>query len=431
MIKINLEKAVTEHSLKKYNDRVKAIHNGMENYSNEGSDFLGWKDLPSNYNKEEFKLIKQEAKRLKNSNIELLVVIGIGGSYLGAKAGIDFVQGNYSNKRDMEVMFVGESISSTDLAQKLSYAQNKQFAINMISKSGGTTEPALAFRLFRKLLEEKLGESNASKYIFATTDANNGSLVRQAIENEWIRFVIPDNIGGRFSVMTPVGLFPMACAGLNIDKIMSGAQTGEKLYGEISEKNTAYQYAVARYILGKKFSVEMLVSYEPQLAMFNEWWKQLFGESEGKQEKGVLPTSAIFSTDLHSMGQFVQEGSKILFETVITVKEPNYDVKITREERDLDGLNYLVDKTVHDVNMTAFEGVTDAHAIVGKVPNIHLEIAKMNEETLGQLFYFFERACAMSAYLIGVNPFNQPGVEIYKSNMFRLLGKPGYSKEEK
>ncbi|NQZ29276.1 MAG: glucose-6-phosphate isomerase [Mycoplasmatales bacterium] len=430
MIKLNLEKAVTERAIKKYNDKVTAIHNAMENYSSEGSDFLGWKDLPSNYNKEEFKEIKKESKRLKAEGVELLVVIGIGGSYLGAKSAIDFVQGNYPVKRDMEVMFVGESISSTDLAQKLSYAQNKQFAINMISKSGGTTEPALAFRLFRKLLEEKLGESNASKFIIATTDANNGSLVRQAIENEWTRFIIPDSVGGRFSVLTPVGLFPMACAGLNIDKVMDGASNGQRLYGEPNSKNDAYKYAVARYILGKKYGAEMLVSYEPQMAYLNEWWKQLFGESEGKNEKGLLPTSAIFSTDLHSMGQFIQDGTKILFETVMTVKEPNFDVKITEEERNLDGLNYLTEKTVHDVNMIAFEGVTDAHAIIGKVPNIHIEVGKMDEENLGQLFYFFQRACAMSAYLLGVNPFNQPGVEIYKSNMFKLLEKPGYVKDE-
>ncbi|TCG10325.1 glucose-6-phosphate isomerase, partial [Mycoplasma todarodis] len=378
MIKLNLEKAVTERAIEKYNDKVSAIHAAMENFSSEGNDFLGWKDLPSTYNKEEFKEIKKEAKRLKAEGVELLVVIGIGGSYLGAKSAIDFVQGNYPVKRDMEVMFVGESISSTDLAQKLSYAQNKQFAINMISKSGGTTEPALAFRLFRKLLEEKLGESNASKFIIATTDANNGSLVRQAIENEWTKFVIPDSVGGRFSVLTPVGLFPMACAGLNIDKVMDGASIGQRLYGEVNAKNDAYKYAVARYILGKKYGAEMLVSYEPQMAYLNEWWKQLFGESEGKNEKGLLPTSAIFSTDLHSMGQFIQDGTKILFETVMTVKEPNFDVKITEEERNLDGLNYLTEKTVHDVNMIAFEGVTDAHAIIGKVPNIHLEVGKMD-----------------------------------------------------
>ncbi len=286
----------------------------------------------------------------------------------------------------------------------------------------------MAFRVFQKLLEEKLGEVNANKCIFATTDANNGSLVRQAIENEWTKFVIPDDVGGRFSVLTPVGLFPMACAGLNIDKIMDGAAIGERVYGTLNEKNLAYQYAVARYILGKKFMAEMLVSYEPQMAMLNEWWKQLFGESEGKNQKGLLPTSAIFSTDLHSMGQYIQEGSKVLFETVITVKEPTYDVKITTEERNLDGLNYLAGRTLHDVNTTAFEGVADAHAIIGKVPNIHIQIGKMDEENLGQLFYFFEKSCAMSAYLIGVNPFNQPGVEIYKSNMFKLLGKPGYIK---
>ncbi len=426
MIKLNLEKAVTANAVKKYKDRVAKIHSGIENYSNEGSDFLGWKDWPTNYNKEEFTQIKKEAKRLKDEDVELLVVIGIGGSYLGSKAGIDFVQGHHPINKRMEIIFIGNSISSTDLAQKLAYAHGKQFAINVISKSGGTTEPAVAFRLFRKLLEEKVGDDNANKYIIATTDANNGSLLKQAIENKWTRFVIPDSIGGRFSVLTPVGLFPMACAGLNIDKIMHGAQIGQKMYSNEGEKNDAYNYAVARYILSKKYKAEMLVSYEPQMSLFNEWWKQLFGESEGKMEKGLLPTSAIFSTDLHSLGQFIQEGSKILFETVMTVAEPNLDVKVIANTRDLDDLNYLSDLTVHEVNQRAFEGVVDAHVNIGKVPNIHLEIGKMDEKNLGQLFYFFQRACAMSAYLMGVNPFNQPGVEVYKTNMFKLLGKPGY-----
>ncbi len=426
MIKLTLENAVKEDAIKKYDERVSKIHKGIESFQLEGNEFLGWKDWPTKYNKDEFNTIKQEAKRLSNEGIELLVVIGIGGSYLGSKAGIEFVQGKYPSKKNMEIMFVGESISSTNLAQKLEYADKKQFAINIISKSGGTTEPAVAFRLFKKLLEEKIGVANSSKFIIATTDANNGSLLQQAVESEWTRFVIPDSIGGRFSVLTAVGLFPMACAGLNISKIMDGAALGEKLYGKSPKDNDAYKYAVARYILGKKYPVEMLVSYEPQLELLNEWWKQLYGESEGKNGKGILPTSAIFTTDLHSLGQFIQNGSKILFETVITVENPTIDVKVLTDTKNLDDLNYLNEATVHSINQKAFEGVSKAHSKIGKVPNIHLEITEMNEKNFGQLIYFFQRACAMSAYLLGVNPFNQPGVEIYKTNMFELLGKPGY-----
>ncbi len=431
MIKVNFDEALKRSAIDKYKDRITKIHNGIESGTLEGGEFLGWKSWPAKYNKPEFNLMKREAKRLRNEGIELLVVIGIGGSYLGAKAGIDFVQGKYPVKRKMEIMFVGESISSTDLAQKIAYAQGKQFAINVISKSGGTTEPAVAFRLFKKLLEEKIGVVNGSRFIIATTDANNGSLLKQAIEGDWTRFVIPDNIGGRFSVLTPVGIFPMACAGLDVDKIMEGAEIGLRMYGIDVYNNDAYRYGVARYILGRKYAAEMLVSYEPQMAMMNEWWKQLFGESEGKNGKGLLPTSAVFSTDLHSLGQFIQDGSKVLFETVVTVKKPNIDVRVVSDTRNIDNLNYLNEATVHSINQKAFEGVIKAHTKIGKVPNIHIEIGKMDELHLGQIFYFYQRACAMSAYLLGVNPFDQPGVEIYKSNMFELLGKPGYTKNNK
>ncbi|MCP4336927.1 MAG: glucose-6-phosphate isomerase [Mycoplasma sp.] len=430
MIKVDFSKAVKSSAIDKYKERVTKIHNGIEKYSLPGHDFLGWKDLASKYNKKEFLEIKKTTKRLINEGVELLVVIGIGGSYLGAKAGIEFVQGKYPTKQKMEVMFVGESVSSTNLAQKIAYAQSKQFAINVISKSGETTEPAIAFRLFKKLLEEKIGVSNSRKFIIATTDANKGSLLKQAIESEWTRFIIPDNIGGRFSVLTPVGMFPMSCAGLNIDKIMDGASIGQKNYGVDVHNNDAYRYGVARYILGKKYPVEMMVSYEPQMEMLNEWWKQLFGESEGKNEKGILPTSAIFSTDLHSLGQFIQDGSKILFETVITTYKPNLDVRVVSDVRNIDNLNYLNEATVHSINEKVFKGVVDAHVKFGKVPNIHISIEEMNEMNFGQLVYFFQRACAMSAYLLGVNPFDQPGVEVYKSNIFELLGKPGYVKEE-
>ena len=425
MIKLELKNAVTESALEKHASKVKELAGKMERLESAGFEFLGWKDLPVNYDKDEFKEIKKEAKRLKRDGVDTLVVIGIGGSFAGAKAGIDMVMGEYPIKRDMEIIYVGESISSTNLAQKLSYVQHKNFAINVISKSGTTTEPAIAFRLFKKLLEDKVGVNNAAKFIIATTDANKGALLKVSRENDYTTFVIPDNVGGRFSVLTPVGLFPMACAGLDIDKIMDGALTAHKKYSKDTIiDNDAYRYAVARYILMSKFPSEMMVQYEPQMKAFNEWWKQLAGESEGKNEKGVLPTSAIFSTDLHSLGQFIQDGSKVLFETVITTKTPNMDVSVVEDDKNLDNLNYLLDKTVHQINTVAFEATTDAHVKVGKVPNIHIEIDKMDEENFGQLVIFFERAVALTAYLMGVNPFNQPGVEVYKQNMFKQLGKP-------
>lgn len=427
MIKLELKNAVTEAALEKYADNVKKIATKMERLESEGFEFLGWKDLPVNYDKEEFAQIKSEAKRLIKEGVETLVVIGIGGSFAGAKAAIDMIQGEYPTKRSMEIIYVGESISSTNLAQKLKYVENKNFAINVISKSGTTTEPAVAFRLFKKLLEDKVGANNASKFIVATTDANKGALLSIAKDNGYTKFVISDNIGGRFSVLTAVGLFPMACAGIDIDKVMDGALKGHKKYSADSlEANDAYKYAVARDILSKKFPAEMMVQYEPQMKAFNEWWKQLAGESEGKNQKGVLPTSAVFSTDLHSLGQFIQEGSKVLFETVVTVAVPTMDVQIIEDAANLDGLNYLSEKTVHEVNKVAFKATTEAHVKVGKVPNIHIEIGAMDETNFGEIVIFFERAVAMTAYLAGVNPFNQPGVEVYKQNMFKQLGKPGH-----
>lgn len=426
MIKLNLSNAVTEVALEKYAENVKKIAFKMENLESEGFEFLGWKDLPLNYNKKEFDRMKSEAKRLANEGVDTLVVIGIGGSFSGAKAAIDMIQGEYPTKRTMEIVYVGESISSTNLAQKLKHVENKNFAINVISKSGTTTEPAVAFRLFKKLLEDKVGANNASKFIVATTDANRGALLTIAKENDYTTFVIPDNIGGRFSVLTAVGMFPMACAGIDIDRVMEGAQRGHKKYSSDSiYQNDAYKYAVARDILGKKYPIEMMVQYEPQMKAFNEWWKQLAGESEGKNQKGIFPASAVFSTDLHSLGQFIQEGSKVLFETVLTVTAPSLDVQIIEDASDLDGLNYLTEKTVHQVNTVAFEATTEAHVKVGKVPNIHIEMEAMDEFNFGELVIFFQRAVAMTAYLMGVNPFNQPGVEVYKQNMFKQLGKPG------
>lgn len=425
MVKLDLKNAVTPAAIQKYATQVEKAATKMENLESVGYKFLGWKDLPIEYDRDEVKEIKKTVKKLIKNGVELLVVIGIGGSFAGAKAAIEMVLGKYPKEQKMEIIFAGESLSPTDLAQKLDYAHTRNFAINVISKSGTTTEPAIAFRLFKKLLEEKVGTNNASQFIIATTDGNSGALNKIAKLNQYKTFVIPDNIGGRFSVLTPVGLLPMACAGLNIDQIMAGALAGHKNFSSTKlANNLAYQYAVARFILTAKYPVEMMVQYEPQMSAFNEWWKQLAGETEGKNGKGVLPTSAIFSTDLHSLGQFIQEGSKVLFETVLTVSKPNVDIPMLSDMRNLDNLNYLEQKTLHEINTVAFKATVDAHVKVGKVPNIHLEFEALDEFHFGELVIFFERAVAMTGYLQGINPFNQPGVEIYKTNMFRQLGKP-------
>lgn len=422
---LNLANAICQKEILKYQDKVTKINAAMDSFTSVGADFLGWKDLPENINQVELKTMKEAAQKLHQQNIELLVVIGIGGSYLGSKAALDFIQGLYPGKsRKMEVIFAGTSISSSSLSQLLKYAEGKKFAINVISKSGTTTEPAIAFRFFKNLLEKQVGASKASELIFATTDAKKGTLFELATQKNYQKFVILDSIGGRFSVLSPVGLFPLACAGINIDEILAGAKEANELYKDSSlETNDAYRYAVARYLLGEKFQAEMLVAYEPNFAYFNEWWKQLFGESEGKEQKGLLPTSAVFSTDLHSLGQFIQEGSKVLFETVLTVKNPQVDLTIPHDQEDLDKLNYLEGKTVHFVNNAAFQATMDAHVQVGNVPNIHILLEDSAERSFGWLVMFFERACAISAYLLGVNPFNQPGVEVYKANMFKILGK--------
>ncbi len=425
MIKVNYKNAVTSKSIEKFSDTVEKIANKMDKLETVGFEYLGWKDLPINYNKVEFSKIKKTIKRLEKEKVDTLVVIGIGGSFAGAKAGIEMINGEYPENQKMEIVYVGESISSTNLSQKLVYVEDKNFAINVISKSGTTTEPAIAFRMFKKVLERKVGINNASKFIIATTDSNKGSLLNMAKRDHFETFSIPDNIGGRFSVLTAVGLIPLAASGVNIDKVMKGAIQAHKKYSKNKlELNDAYKYAVARTILSKKFPVELMVQYEPQMKAFNEWWKQLAGESEGKNHKGIFPSSAIFSTDLHSLGQFIQEGSKILFETVLTPRKPNIDILIEEEDKNVDNLNYLANKTVSEVNNVAFKATTDAHVKVGKVPNIHIEYDKMNAETFGALVIFFERAVTMTAYLQGVNPFNQPGVEVYKQNMFKYLGKP-------
>ncbi len=428
-IKLNLSRAIDFTNIMKYEAQVKEIHNKMEKYESLGHEFLGWKDLPNNVEMQDIKEMEMVAKKLHSHEIEVLVVIGIGGSYLGVKAGIDFILGNYPTpeEKKMDVIFAGESLSSTDLAQKLKYVENKKFAINVISKSGTTTEPAIAFRMFKKLLEDTIGKNNAKDFIIATTDANKGSLFQLSEQEGYQRFVIPDNIGGRFSVLTPVGLFPFACIGLNLKKMIAGAKAANEDYSIDSlEDNLAYQYAVTRFILWKEkeFKSEMIVAYEPNMNFFLEWWKQLFGESEGKLNKGLLPHSAIFSTDLHSLGQFIQEGSKILFETVLTVHKPMIDLEIVEDRENLDNLNYLINRSVHEINNVAFQATLDAHSSIGQVPNMHIELPELNEESFGAIVMFFERAVAMSAYLMEVNPFNQPGVEVYKTNMFRILKKP-------
>lgn len=426
MIQLDLTQAKLSEDLASYKDKVQEIHNMIHNKTGAGSDFLGWVNLPTDYDKEEALRIKKKAKEL-SEEIDVLLVCGIGGSYLGARAAIEAINGLYpaSNK---EIIYIGNTFSSTYLAQIKDYVKDKEFGINVISKSGTTTETSVAFRIFKTLLEETKGKETASRRIVATTDAHKGALKTLADQEGYEEFVVPDDIGGRYSVLTAVGLFPIAFAGIDIDAMMAGAKKAQDQYNDANiETNDAYKYGVARQILHKDgYSTEMFVTYELQLQQTAEWWKQLFGESEGKENKGIFPASGTFSTDLHSLGQFIQEGSKILYETVLKVKKPALDLDIPSDKDNLDGLNYLAGKTVDYVNKKALEGTVDAHANAGNVPNIQITIDKMDAESFGFMVYFFEKACALSVYLLGVNPFNQPGVEVYKKNMFKLLGKPGY-----
>ncbi len=400
--------------------------------SGAGNDFLGWIDLPQDYDKEEFERIKKAAKKIQGDS-EVLLVIGIGGSYLGARAAIEFLRHSFYNMVDKkirktpEIYFVGNSISSTYLKQLTDVIGDRDFSINMISKSGTTTEPAIAFRVLKEMMEKKYGKDGAAKRIYATTDKAKGSLKRLATEEGYESFVVPDDVGGRFSVLTAVGLLPIAVSGADIDRLMEGAQAGRKLAIESDfEKNDALQYAAIRNILLRKGkAIEILANYEPRVHYVSEWWKQLYGESEGKDQKGIFPASVDLTTDLHSMGQFIQDGARILFETVIDLETPQEEIVIGEEPVDLDGLNYLAGKTVDFVNKSAMNGTILAHTD-GQVPNLLIHVPKAEEYYLGQLFYFFEFACGVSGYLLGVNPFNQPGVESYKKNMFALLGKPGY-----
>ncbi len=428
-----LDGFVREHELSREFPLVKAAHETLTSRSGAGNDFLGWMDLPVDYDKEEFSRIKKASEKIK-SDSDVLIVIGIGGSYLGARAAIEALKSSLYNtlKKDTpEIYFVGCSLSPTYLNEVISLVKDRDFSVNIISKSGTTTEPALAFRVFRDLLVERYGEEGAKGRIYATTDKARGTLKELSDKMGYETFVIPDDVGGRFSVLTAVGLLPIACAGCDIDALMKGAADARTAYAECDlEKNDCYRYAALRNILYKKGkSVEMLISYENSFAMMAEWWKQLFGESEGKDNKGLYPSSAVFSTDLHSLGQFVQDGSRIMFETVIQFGKPQKDLFLKDEPTNVDGLNFLSNQNMSIVNRKAFEGTVIAHT-EGGVPNIVLEIPELNEYELGFMIYFFEKACAISGYMLGVNPFDQPGVESYKKNMFALLGKPGYEDQK-
>ena len=429
-IKLNskyLEGFVAQHEIDAMKAQLEAAHNTLVNKSGLGNDFLGWVDLPVDYDKEEFARIKAAAERIKEK-CDVLIVIGIGGSYLGARAAIELLRSPFYNnmKKDTpDIYYVGNNISPTYLNEILAICDGKDICVNVISKSGTTTEPALAFRVFKKLVEDKYGKEEAKTRIFATTDKARGTLKELSDAEGYETFVIADDIGGRFSVLTAVGLLPIAVAGCDIDKLMGGAAAAREKYSSL-DNNDCYEYAVLRNILYRKGkSVEMLVSYDPSFTMMAEWWKQLYGESEGKDNKGIFPASATFSTDLHSLGQFIQDGTRMMFETVMDIKTPKSDFFLEDDKDNLDGLNFLTNQNMSVVNRKAMSGTILAHT-EGGVPNLVIEMDKPDEENLGELIYFFEKACAISGYMLGVNPFNQPGVESYKKNMFALLGKPGY-----
>lgn len=429
-----LKDFISDADYKAIDSEIRASHKTLTEKTGAGNDFLGWVDLPENYDKEEFARIKLAAQKIR-SDSEVLVVIGIGGSYLGARAAIEFCKSQNYNlvcKDAPQIFFSGNSISSAALNEILSICKDKDFSVNVISKSGTTTEPAISFRIFRELLEKKYGKAEAAKRIYVTTDKAKGTLKALSDEEGYETFVVPDDVGGRYSVLTAVGLLPIAAAGIDIDAMMQGANDARKAYTDPDmEKNDCYKYAAIRNILYRKGkAVEMMVAYEPDYTMMNEWFKQLFGESEGKDGKGLYPSSAVFSTDLHSMGQFIQQGSRVLFETAVVFDEPKTEAVIEKDEANADGLNFLAGKTMSYVNRKAFEGTVLAH-VDGGVPNVVLELPKMDAYHFGYLVYFLEKACAISGYTLGVNPFNQPGVESYKSNMFALLGKPGYEEKTK
>lgn len=421
----------SKDELENVKPQIEAAHKALHEKSGAGNDFLGWVDLPVDYDKDEFARIKKAAEKIRNDS-DVLIVIGIGGSYLGAKAAIDFLTGpfyNYTAKT--QIIFAGNNISPNYLNAILKSIEGKEVSVNVISKSGTTTEPAIAFRIFKKYLEDKYGKEGAKSRIYATTDKAKGALKNLSDSEGYETFVVPDDVGGRYSVLTAVGLLPIAVCGADIEKMMEGAKDAREIYSDSNlDNNECYQYAAVRNVLHRKGkNIEMLVNYEPELQYFIEWWKQLYGESEGKDQKGIFPAGASFSTDLHSMGQYIQDGLRNLFETVLYVENSKTDVTIGEDPQNIDGLNFLSGKTMDFVNKKAFEGTLLAHTD-GGVPNLILKLKALDEYTFGQLVYFFEKACGISGYMLGVNPFNQPGVESYKKNMFALLGKPGYENEK-
>ena len=425
----NAEQFMSEEEVTSLDGMVRVAHQMLEEKTGLGNDFLGWVTLPESYDKEEFTRIKKAAKKIQEQS-DVLIVIGIGGSYLGAKAMIDMLHSPFYNekqKKTPKIYYAGNNISSGYLSELVELVRDTDFSVNVISKSGTTTEPAIAFRVFKKILEDKYGKEGARDRIYATTDKARGALKKMATDEGYETFVIPDDVGGRYSVLTAVGLLPIAVSGADIDKMMEGAQWALKEYSNPDlASNDCYRYAAARNALYRKNkTIEILVNYEPNLQYLSEWWKQLYGESEGKDQKGIFPASVNFSTDLHSMGQYIQDGIRNIFETVIHVDKPQHELQIEKDDADLDGLNYLAGQEMSHVNQQAYQGTLLAH-IDGGVPNLVINIDAMDEFHAGALAYFFERACGISGYLLGVNPFNQPGVEAYKKNMFALLNKPGY-----
>ena len=426
-----------ENELKQIKPYVELANEVLASKTGAGNDFLGWVDLPENYDKDEFDRIKKAAEKIKNDS-EVLIVIGIGGSYLGAKAAIEFLSHSFYNnlpkdkRKTPEIYFAGTNMSGVYLQHLIEVVGDRDFSVNVISKSGTTTEPAIAFRVFKKMLEEKYGKEEAAKRIYATTDKERGALKTLATAEGYETFVVPDNVGGRFSVLTAVGLLPIAAAGINIDELMAGAKDAMNDFANKNmDENQALQYAAVRNILHRKGKhLELMVNYEPRVHYLAEWWKQLFGESEGKDGKGLYPTSADFSADLHSLGQYIQEGQRLFFETVVSIGKPEVEFVIESDKDNLDGLNFIAGKTLDYVNKKATDGVILAH-VDGKVPNLGVNIPEVTPYHLGYTFYFFEKACGVSGYLLGVNPFDQPGVEAYKKNMFALLGKPGYEEAGK
>ena len=432
-IKLDLEKSgISRKTIMEYKEEVENIHKDLHNRSSDEKDFVGWLELPTNYDKKEFERIKKAAQKIKKES-NILLVIGIGGSYLGARAVIEALTSTFYNmlpekeRKYPQILYAGNNLSPNYINELIEYIGDKDFSVNVISKSGTTTEPAIAFRIFREILENKYGIEEARSRIYATTDKEKGALKTLADKEGYEEFVVPDNIGGRYSVLTAVGLLPIATAGIDIDKLMEGARIAQNRYNDPNLKyNECYQYAVARNILYKLYkNTEILVNYEPKMHYFTEWWKQLFGESEGKEEKGIFPAGVDFTTDLHSMGQYIQEGRRNLFETVININKPKSDITVQTDEDNLDGLNYLSGKTLDYINKKAMEGTIEAH-VSGDVPNIKITMDKLDEINMGELIYFFEKACSVSGMILGINPFDQPGVEKYKKNMFHLLEKPGY-----